>query len=1268
MAKNIQTGIEIKAGVTGAEAIKQLAATIGEAGVDTAKLSEESQALSRAWADIENRHSLINQYKALKVGLKEVNTELTHTRQQMTQLQAQMADGATKAQEKEYAALAARLDELTDKKRRLGGELRDHSGLMRQAGVSAKQLAEHEKQLAAQATAAKVRLEALNAEAQRLKKLAEARVVLGLDVDDRVRQELKKTEAAYRTLRNSGTLTKKELARATEQYKRRVQELNAELQGTPAKLNPIAGSLRGLGAAGLAAAGVGGGLFAVKEGIQAILDKTREFQAIRKRLEYAFGGAEEGGRQLDFVRDIASQLGLELTGAADGYAKLAAATKDLNISHAETQQIFKGVANAAAAMGLSADETNGVFYALSQIAGKGKVSMEELRGQLGERLTPAMAIAAKSMGVTTAELEKMVEAGISAEEFLPKFGAALEQAFAADAAKNVDTLTGRINLLKNQFSELLNGFGEGGVADAAVAVLKDVGEMLTWLEERINGMDATVSGSLRDTFVSAYEAIKEGGAAVVDLFGTLLGAVNDFGNAISVLAGGSGQDFDFIKGVLDSVNITIGVMRDGIAAAGIAVDFLAGVVLKSAGLMAEGLSKINFFGLAEEYEAAAKELEAAAQKHFANAEQAALDFESKAAQAINRAAETEAQRYQRLETEARQAYQEAAQAAIDAAEQARDAHDKANAAIGTSAEETAAKQAQAAARAAGQAQAAAQKAEDEWRRAFVNIGGETELAEQITRPLRDAGLAAVQAAEEAGKVSRTLADAKGAAAGLGLDLRAAMTEPTPAMQSMQAQMDKLRRGFDDLGAEGIQAGKLVREAVAGMLKSAASEADIAAVKAAFRDLGEDGRLSMQEVEQGILDADVRLQELRGSIDPTTAAFKRLGIQTREALRLSAEQMRLAFDTAKNSGQASAESLQAAFKRAADAALASGDTQQKAWVAGNAAMYGYRLQMDEAGKASLQLAETVKKSSEQQTAAINQAAAATQKQAAAMQGAGQAAGQAAAGGMSAYRKITFDILSANLHTAESAEALREALKRVRNASVQPLGANLAWRQSIRIIARYEQGLRDARAATEALNRKTEEGTVTLDDISQAAGKANIEFGRLDKTTLSALHGAIDKARAKIQALQDEAAATRAALEADLAELQGDDGKRAALEQEAKLRELNLKLSEAERANNRQAADDYRQAIELQGRLYQARREKAAADKLQQQREAEARETAKQPPVQQVLQIGETAVPLADTEAAARQLGEALNVRDGALVQKVVQTLMQQIHDEIKRSGR
>ncbi|WP_153715692.1 hypothetical protein [Eikenella corrodens] len=76
-------------------------------------------------------------------------------------------------------------------------------------------------------------------------------------------------------------------------------------------------------------------------------------------------------------------------------------------------------------------------------------------------------------------------------------------------------------------------------------MLQDVGEMLDWLEERINGMDATVSGGLKDTFVSAYEAIKEGAVAVYELFDSVLDVINSIGGGIATLAGGSAEDFDF---------------------------------------------------------------------------------------------------------------------------------------------------------------------------------------------------------------------------------------------------------------------------------------------------------------------------------------------------------------------------------------------------------------------------------------------------------------------------------------------------------------------------------------------------------------------------------------------------------------------------------------------------------------------------------------------------------------------------------------------------
>ena len=110
-------------------------------------------------------------------------------------------------------------------------------------------------------------------------------------------------------------------------------------------LNPITAGIRGIGAAAMGAvaaiAGIGVGL---REAIAA----TRQYQSLLTRFKYAFDGLEEGKNQLQFIREEANRLGLDFNAAANGYAQLAAATKNLNITTEQTQQIFKGVASAAA--------------------------------------------------------------------------------------------------------------------------------------------------------------------------------------------------------------------------------------------------------------------------------------------------------------------------------------------------------------------------------------------------------------------------------------------------------------------------------------------------------------------------------------------------------------------------------------------------------------------------------------------------------------------------------------------------------------------------------------------------------------------------------------------------------------------------------------------------------------------------------------------------------------------------------------------------------
>ena len=61
---------------------------------------------------------------------------------------------------------------------------------------------------------------------------------------------------------------------------------------------------------------------------------------------------------------------------------------------------------------------------------KGKVQAEELRGQLGERLPSAFQLAAKAMGMTTAQLDKfMADGKLTAEDLLPKLGIVQGQSY-----------------------------------------------------------------------------------------------------------------------------------------------------------------------------------------------------------------------------------------------------------------------------------------------------------------------------------------------------------------------------------------------------------------------------------------------------------------------------------------------------------------------------------------------------------------------------------------------------------------------------------------------------------------------------------------------------------------------------------------------------------------------------------------------------------------------------------------------------------------------
>lgn len=93
------------------------------------------------------------------------------------------------------------------------------------------------------------------------------------------------------------------------------------------------------------------------------------------------------------------------------------------------------------------------------------VQAEELRGQLGERLPGAFQIAARAMGVTTAELGKMLEQGqVVADDFLPKFGEALKAHIGDAADKAANRLDAATNRYTSALERMKTGLGDSGVS------------------------------------------------------------------------------------------------------------------------------------------------------------------------------------------------------------------------------------------------------------------------------------------------------------------------------------------------------------------------------------------------------------------------------------------------------------------------------------------------------------------------------------------------------------------------------------------------------------------------------------------------------------------------------------------------------------------------------------------------------------------------------------------------------------------------------------
>lgn len=179
------------------------------------------------------------------------------------------------------------------------------------------------------------------------------------------------------------------------------------------------------------------------------IDAQIEMERLEQSYKAVFGS--QATAQLQAVYEQAGRVGLKFQETAEAAKGFFAAGQGTALE-GELQKIFRAVTDSGAALQLSTDEVNGALVALGQMMSKGKVQAEELRGQLGERLPGAFQMAAKAMGMTTAELDKfMADGKLTAEDLLPKLAAAMEEQYGAAAERAANTVQGSINRMETEW-------------------------------------------------------------------------------------------------------------------------------------------------------------------------------------------------------------------------------------------------------------------------------------------------------------------------------------------------------------------------------------------------------------------------------------------------------------------------------------------------------------------------------------------------------------------------------------------------------------------------------------------------------------------------------------------------------------------------------------------------------------------------------------------------------------------------------------------------
>ena len=336
----------------------------------------------------------------------------------------------------------------------------------------------------------------------------------------------------------------------------------------------VGSTIGGILGGGVQGAIVGGFVGAQVAGVRQNLGEVASYTAALKKqrlaLKLVIGDTKQYEDAQKFLAQTSEELAIPQDIIVRQFTALTASVTGAGKSVEDAQEVFLSIASGIRGTGGSLEDMKSAMVATAQVFSKGKVSAEELRQQLGERLPGAFTLFAASMNKTPAELDKALEQGkVSLDDFMG-FAKHLFAEYGENAKILATSPAAAGDRLAKEFADFKDNFGglfanigalfqdsttntlkffnknkdiiKKGITDI-VNIFQGVGRVLSKITSDIFGVVSGVFNFFIGNIRKAFNKVAEMVNSMLDALGDTLEAfkkIPGLGNIIQNF-----QDFDF---------------------------------------------------------------------------------------------------------------------------------------------------------------------------------------------------------------------------------------------------------------------------------------------------------------------------------------------------------------------------------------------------------------------------------------------------------------------------------------------------------------------------------------------------------------------------------------------------------------------------------------------------------------------------------------------------------------------------------------------------